>query len=48
MKDNLIMELSERLREVFDVCDTEKCGLISVSHLVDLAREHFAGGDQKV
>lgn len=44
------MELSAdnydaRLRDVFDLCDVDKRGLISVDDLANLAREHFVGGD---
>ena len=36
----------ERLRAVFDLCDVQKQGFITVGHFVDLAKEHFGGADE--
>ena len=42
------MELSgTSLRDVFDMCDVDKRGLISVDHLIDLARQHFSDADRQ-
>ena len=45
------MELSGdagvRLRAVFDICDPDKKGFITVDHFVNLAREHFGAGDEE-
>jgi len=30
-----------RLRDVFDLCDVDKIGYISIDHFVQLANEHF-------
>jgi len=32
---------TRRLRDVFDVCDVDKRGYISIDHFVKLANEHF-------
>ena len=37
---------SERLRPVFDICDLDKKGFITVEHFANLAREHFGAGQQ--
>ena len=37
----------ERLRAVFDLCDVDKQGFISVAHFVELAREHFGADDEE-
>ena len=34
-------ELENQLRQVFDVCDEGQTGSISISHLLNLAGEHF-------
>lgn len=38
-------DLTSRLKDVFDLCDTEGKGFISVEYLIDLAKEHFGSGD---
>ena len=38
----------ERLRAVFDLCDSEKKGYITVAHFVDLALEHFEADSKEV
>lgn len=38
-------EFTKRLRAVFNLCDTEHRGFISVDYFVDLAKEHFGSGD---
>jgi len=38
-------DYTEQLRHVFDMCDTEQRGDISVDHLVELARKYFPGDD---
>lgn len=49
MGDPVVMDMTEdyvdRLRPVFDLCDTEKQGYISVQHFMSLAKEHF-GAEQ--
>ena len=39
------MEISDdyvdKLRAVFDLCDTKKQNFISVQHFIELAKEHF-------
>lgn len=39
------MDFTDRLRDVFDLCDSEGRGYISVDYLIDLAKEHFGSGD---
>ena len=43
------MEISDdsvdRLRAVFDLCDTKNRNFISVQHFTELAKEHFGAGD---
>ena len=34
-------DYSRRLRDVFDLCDIDKRGYISIDHFVQLANEHF-------
>jgi len=34
-------EYTQRLRDVFDLCDIDKRGYISIDHFVQLANEHF-------
>ena len=34
----------EKLRAVFDLCDVQKQGFISVNHFRELATEHFGAG----
>ncbi len=33
--------VTDRLRAVFDLCDSERKGYITVDHFIDLAKEHF-------
>lgn len=40
-------EFIGQLRQVFEVCDVEKQGTISINHLLQLAGEHF-GSSQNV
>ena len=42
------MEFSERIKSVFDVCDSEGTGYITVDHLKDLARDHFGADNEEV
>ncbi|KAH7949927.1 hypothetical protein HPB49_024684 [Dermacentor silvarum] len=35
-----------QLRQVFDLCDEERCGYITSDKLRQLGREHFAGSEQ--
>ena len=37
---------TEKFRDVFDLCDTEQKGYISVQHFIDLAKENFGADDQ--
>lgn len=34
-------EYVDKLRAVFDLCDTKKQNFISVQHFIELAKEHF-------
>jgi len=34
-------DYTRRLRDVFDLCDVDKRGYISIDHFVQLANEHF-------
>jgi len=34
-------DYAHRLRHVFDLCDIDKRGYISIDHFVQLANEHF-------
>jgi len=34
-------DYTRRLRDVFDLCDVDKRGSISIDHFVQLANEHF-------
>lgn len=43
-----IEDYVEKLRAVFDICDTEKKGYISVDHFVNLALEHFEAERREV
>ncbi|KAH6943276.1 hypothetical protein HPB50_018405 [Hyalomma asiaticum] len=36
----------DQLRQVFDLCDEERCGYITSDKLKQLGREHFAGSEQ--
>ena len=36
----------DKLRDVFQLCDSEKKGYISVQHFVSLAKEHFGAEGQ--
>lgn len=38
--------LTARLKEVFDLCDTEKKGYISVDHFIELATEFTKANGQ--
>lgn len=39
-------EFIKQLREVFDLCDELKCGIISVNQLRDIVRKHFGGSEE--
>lgn len=39
-------EFIKQLREVFDLCDELKCGIISVNQLRDIVRKHFGGNEE--
>lgn len=39
-------EFIKQLREVFDLCDELKCGIISVDQLRDIVRKHFGGSEE--
>ncbi|CAL1291317.1 unnamed protein product [Larinioides sclopetarius] len=41
-------EFIKQLREVFDLCDELKCGIISVNQLRDIVRKHFGGSEEEV
>ncbi|XP_071040415.1 rab11 family-interacting protein 4A isoform X4 [Parasteatoda tepidariorum] len=41
-------ELVKQLREVFDLCDELKCGIISVNQLRDIVRKHFGGSEEEI
>ncbi|XP_037522121.1 rab11 family-interacting protein 4A isoform X3 [Rhipicephalus sanguineus] len=43
MADEAILD---QLRQVFDLCDEERCGYITSDKLRQLGREHFAGSEQ--
>ncbi|XP_060608216.1 rab11 family-interacting protein 4-like isoform X2 [Ruditapes philippinarum] len=43
------VDFTEKIKSVFDVCDTEGTGYITVDHLKNLAKEHFgADSDEEV
>ena len=42
------VEFSERIKSVFDVCDSDGTGYITVNHLKDLARDHFGADNEEV
>ena len=39
-------EYEDKLRDVFDLCDKDRKGCISVQHFVSLAKEHFGAEGQ--
>lgn len=39
-------DYTDKLHDVFDLCDVEKKGYISVEHFVSLAKEHFGAEEQ--
>lgn len=39
-------EFIKQLREVFDLCDELKCGIISVGQLRDIVEQHFGGTEE--
>lgn len=41
-------EFIKQLREVFDLCDELKCGIISVNQLRDIVRKHFGGSEEEI
>ncbi|GIY69965.1 hypothetical protein CDAR_60711 [Caerostris darwini] len=41
-------EFIKQLREVFDLCDELKCGIISVNQLRDIVRKHFGGSEEVI
>ena len=50
MDSGIAMDITEdytdRLRPVFDLCDSEKQGCISVGHFISLAKEHFGANEE--
>ncbi|KAG8194725.1 hypothetical protein JTE90_026375 [Oedothorax gibbosus] len=38
----------KQLREVFDLCDELKCGIVSVGQLRDIVEQHFGGTEEEV
>ena len=42
------MEFSDRIKSVFDVCDSDGSGYITVDHLKELARDHFGADNEEV
>ena len=42
------VEFSERIKSVFDVCDSDGSGFITVDHLKELARDHFGADNEEV
>ena len=42
------VEFSERIKSVFDVCDSDGSGYITVDHLKELARDHFGADNEEV
>ena len=42
------VDFSERIKSVFDVCDSDGTGYITVNHLKDLARDHFGADNEEV
>ncbi|XP_052765644.1 rab11 family-interacting protein 4A-like isoform X2 [Mya arenaria] len=41
------VDFTEKIKSVFDVCDTEGTGYITVDHLKDLAKEHFGADNEE-
>ena len=42
------VDFSERIKSVFDVCDSDGTGYITVDHLKELARDHFGADNEEV
>ena len=42
------VDFTEKIKSVFDVCDTEGSGYITVDHLKDLAKDHFGADNEEV
>jgi len=38
---DVVDDYTRRLRDVFDLCDVDNRGYISIDHFVQLANEHF-------
>lgn len=41
-------DFAEKLRAVFDLCDAERQGFITVEHFVELAWEYFGAENDQV
>ena len=39
--ENVADDYTRRLKDVFDLCDIDKRGYISIDHFVQLANQHF-------
>ena len=46
--DVMEVDFTEKIKGVFDVCDTEGTGFITVDHLKSLAKEHFGADNEEV
>jgi len=42
------VDIREKLQTVFDVCDVEKEGYITVNHFKELAKDHFGADSDEV
>ncbi|XP_052267224.1 rab11 family-interacting protein 4A-like isoform X2 [Dreissena polymorpha] len=45
--DVMEVDFTEKIKGVFDVCDTEGTGFITVDHLKSLAKEHFGADNEE-
>lgn len=42
------VDFTDKIKGVFDVCDSEGTGYITVDHLKSLAKEHFGADNEEV
>ena len=42
------VDFTEKIKSVFDLCDTEGTGFITVDHLKNLAKDHFGADSDEV
>lgn len=45
METGDVLDPTDRLRDVFDLCDVDRKGFITVDHFIELAKSHFTTDD---